>query len=155
MASRGTIAEFSGVGKTELAVQLLSENPHLSAAWIEESFSLYPLAFLQRKVSLDKLLFVEGDNQCFWSALQILRSGLFQLVIITSSSYNEKTLRTLQLTAEKAQASVILLSTAPSSFWPISLKIQIQPPLNRESRPDALHQNFQHDPRCITILRSR
>jgi len=119
----GGIVSIGGFGKTTKAVHFLSEHPDLSVAWIEERFSVYPCAMLQQRVALSKVLFTEADRNTIWTCLQILQSGLFKIVVICSSFYEQNFLRKIQLAAEKAHAVVILLSEKPISSWTIVLQI--------------------------------
>ena len=53
-------------------------------AWIEEDFSLYPCALPQHGVEMERVLFVESGGESLWSAHQILRSGLFEVVVLNA-----------------------------------------------------------------------
>ena len=105
----------------------LSENPKLKIAWIEDELTIYPCAFLQRSVDLDRVLFTEANNDAIWATLQALRSGLFQVVIMSAPWKDEKIIRRLQLTTEKSGSSLIILSDQLRKSWPISLQLQITP----------------------------
>ena len=120
----GGLVTISGVGKTTKAVEFLAEcSRSTEIAWIEEKLSIYPCAILQHEVALNKILFAEGGKNTFWTCLQILKSGLFKIVIISASFYEAGILRKLQLAAEKANALVILLSEKPISSWTIALDV--------------------------------
>jgi hypothetical protein len=123
---KGAITEISGAGKTEFALKLLAEHPELKVAWLEKSFSAYPFAFLQRKVALNRVLFVEAGEQVNWVTLQVLRAQLFSVVVVYSDSFDLKTLRRIQIASEKAQVSTIWLSNHPQNAWPISLQVKVQ-----------------------------
>lgn len=140
---RGAITEISGppgCGKSEAILRFLAENPKLRAAWIEEQLTAYPCAFPQQGVGLDRVLFAEPGEQTLWATHQILRSGIFAVVILASSPLKmarrhpdqdvataEMNLRRLQLAAEQANASLILLVEEPISCrnWAISLRLQV------------------------------
>src|ERR1700733_5405983 len=77
---RGVLIELAGLGKTEVLVQFLAENPKLRVAWIEESLTIYPCAVAQRNVALSRLLFIEAHEEIFWATFQVLRSHLFDCV---------------------------------------------------------------------------
>ena len=121
----GALVTISGVGKTTKAVEFLAEHSQ-SIAWIEDKLSIYPCAMLQKNVALNRVLFAEGGKHIFWTCLQILKSGLFKIVVICSSFYEAGILRKLQLAAEKAHTLVILLSEKPISSWTIALDIPIR-----------------------------
>ena len=126
---RGALCEVSGShggGKSELVLRFLAENPKVRAAWIEEEFTIYPCAFFRFGVDLSRVLFSEAGAETLWAAHQILRSQLFGAVILTAPAASELDLRRLQLAAEKAQASVILLAEEPmqEGSWPIQLQLE-------------------------------
>ncbi len=122
---RGIMTEIAGKGKTELVMQFLAENPHLQAAWVESVLSLYPCAVLQRHVALDRLLFNEAGKDVPWVTLQLLRSQLFQVVIVDTAPFNLTMLRRLQLTTERANCVLILLSDYLQSAWPIRMQLHV------------------------------
>lgn len=148
----GSLCEVSGVGKTEFVVRFLAANPKLRVAWIEEELSVYPWAVFQREVSLDRILFMEAGADSLWTVNQALRSQLFGAVIFSSTTTarpllssaqqrnevrmgqaqpwhrNERTLKSMQLSAEKSRATMIFLSDDPVGAWPVSLQVQIRGP---------------------------
>src|SRR5262245_11482106 len=102
---RGAIIEISGApgaGKTELVLTLLAGNPQTRVAWVEEIFTVYPCAFPQSGVDLDRVLFVRQDPACeepLWAAHQILKSQVFGLAVLSMASRKLEdvvTLRRLQ-----------------------------------------------------------
>ncbi|MGK5082851.1 hypothetical protein WDW37_06070 [Bdellovibrionota bacterium FG-1] len=133
----GALVEVSGApgsGKTQIVLRFLAQNPGLRVAWVEENFSVYPCAFPQNQVALDRVLFVDSPpGQALWSTHQLIRGGIFQVVVLAGCQrelqgvYDEKLLRRLQLAAEKGGVTVILLSESPAKrgTWPISVQLQI------------------------------
>ena len=88
---RGVLIELAGFGKTEVLIQFLKENPKLRVAWIEESLTIYPSAVAQRSVALSRVLFIEAHAEIFWATYQVLRSNLFDCVVLSSKrKYDEK-----------------------------------------------------------------
>jgi len=129
---KGCLIEIVGPGKTETVAQFLRENPNLRVAWIEDAFTIYPCAIMQRKIRLHQVLFIEAKQENFWAASQVLRSGLFEIVVMSfQKQINEKVVRRLQLETEKANVSFFLLpenencSPVPSASWPISMKLKM------------------------------
>lgn len=127
---RGALMELCGPGKTEVTVQFLAENPSLRVAWVEENLSVNPCAFMQRGVDLNRIFFVDAGVEAEWSALQVLRSQLFEVVVLhitttTAQDSQERVLRRFQLAAEKAGVGVILLAEKPRQAWPISLQLLV------------------------------
>jgi hypothetical protein len=135
---RGAITEVSGRsggGKTELVLRFLAENPEARVAWVEEELTIYPCAFPQNRVELERVLFVDAPfGKKLWTAHQILRSGACPIVVIDAQGLSEADLRRLQLAAERADAAVILLTQEPSArgAWPIAAQLAVQRP-GRES----------------------
>lgn len=129
---RGALIEVSGpmgTGKTAWMASFLTEQNQQRAAWIEESLSVYPCALAQAGVDLSRLLFVEAGELVLWSAHQILRSGLVQLLFVSLERLipGELELRRLQLACRDAQASLVLLKETPlpGNPWPVSLRLTI------------------------------
>lgn len=120
----GAITQIYGFGKTEAAIQIIKDNPGLKAAWIEPEFELNPLAVEQRDVDLTRMLFAEAGEHLVWACHQILKSQLFPIVVLKDAPMEEMLLRKLQLAAEKAQASLIVLTEEFSPSWPISLMLK-------------------------------
>lgn len=116
-----------GGGKTELVMQVIEQNREMRVAWIEKELTIYPFSFAQKKISMNRVLFVEAGKQEMWSASHCIRSQLFDLVVVRAESLCEMDLRRLQLAAEKAQVSVILLTSAPirEGAWPLSEQLAV------------------------------
>ena len=124
---RGALVEISGSGKTELAASFLAENTESPAAWIEAEFSVFPIALRQRKISLEKIFFVEGKKECAWAASTILRSQLFPILIYHAPFGEDRELRRFQLLSEKARSTMVLLCEKKATLaWPISLSLEAQ-----------------------------
>ena len=144
---RGALTEISGAhgaGKTEVVLQFLAEHTEVRTAWIEDKMTAYPVAFPQNGVALNRVLFAQAGRDPLWTAHQILRSGIFPIVVLMAGAINELELRRLQLSAEKSDSSVITLTEKPTltRTWPIRLQLAV-------SRKSEDHQH-----RCkIEILK--
>lgn len=145
---RGSLISVSGSagsGKTEVILNFLAENPKLKVAWVEERFTIYPCAFLQARVNLDRVLFVNADHdakKALWVVHQILKSQIFEVVILSTgsaASLDAVTLRRLQISAEKANATLIFLSDFSSLTGAWSIPLQIQVSRSLESQNPILH----------------
>jgi hypothetical protein len=128
---KGAVVEISGThggGKTEVVLRFLAENPDVRVAWIEEELTIYPCAFPQNRVGLERVLFVESKPaETLWTVHQILRSQVFGVIVIRmGGACDEMALRRLQLAAEKAQVTVILLAeeAAKKGTWPIAVQLE-------------------------------
>jgi hypothetical protein len=124
------IAGPLGSGKTQVLLKFLAENPKLRVAWVENRFSIYPPSFIQNRVELERVLFVDSPSEkLFWSAQQILRSQVFEVLVIRGeAARDEIELRRLQIIAEKSEALVFLLreETTQEGSWPIGVQIQVR-----------------------------
>ena len=133
----GAVTQVTGPGKTECVVKFLAkltaDQPKLRLAWVENEISIYPCALAQRNLSLQNILFTEAKADYVWTTLQILGSGLFNVVILSLPFQQPRTLkdlkvlRRLQLASEKSKASLIFLLDEPIQAWPISLHLEAQP----------------------------
>jgi len=121
---KGAITEICGSGKTEFVVSFLREHSTLRVAWVEQTLSVYPCGILQRKVDLNRILFVEAGNEFPWVVQQLLKSNLFEIVVLFSAVENMKMLRRFQLSVEKAHVTLILLSEDLSNGWPVALQLR-------------------------------
>jgi hypothetical protein len=136
---KGAVVEVSGRpggGKTEVVLRFLSENPEARVAWIEDELTVYPCAFPQNRVGLERVLFVEsrgsslqGSDETLWTAHQILRSQVFGVLVLrVGYALEEMALRRLQLAAEKTQTTILLLVEEPAKrgTWPIAVQLHAQ-----------------------------
>jgi hypothetical protein len=129
---KGAVVEVSGSdggGKTEVVLRFLAENPEARVAWIEDELTIYPCAFPQNRVGLERVLFVESKKgEALWTAHQILRSQVFGVVVlrVAHGLSDEMALRRLQLAAEKTQTTVVILAEEPArrGTWPIAVQLQ-------------------------------
>jgi len=155
---RGAITEISGPpgsGKTDWTLrwiaQVLSstssgqhsnQNERIGmagsgwVAWIEDSFSANPRGFAEQGVDLGRFLFIEGGKDSLWASHQVLRSGIFKIVVlwvrdaVLSIAEPSVELRKLQLSAEQAGVPLLLLSPLPRPSgvnWPVALQIAMDP----------------------------
>ena len=121
---KGAITQVCGAGKTEFVVRFLREHSGLRVAWVEPNLSIYPCGLLQRGINLNRVLFIEAGNEFPWVVQQVFKTSLFEIVILTSTIEDFKMLRRFQLAAEKAHASLIILSEAFSNAWPVALQLK-------------------------------
>jgi hypothetical protein len=123
---RGGLVEVSGHGKTEAVAAFLAEQKQ-PAAWVEKELSLFPSALLQRRVELEKILFVEAGKDSPWAATTILRAGIFPFLVYQAPYGEERELRRFQLLAEKSATTMFLLPPGKASrAWPIALSLEVR-----------------------------
>lgn len=118
-AARGALTHLQGPAVTEALLSLLAAAPGLKAAWVEARLTAYPPGFVQRGVDLACLLFVEGQEHFAWAVTELVRSQAFALVAVASPLPDAKSLRRLQLAAERAGSAVILTAALPEDAWPV------------------------------------
>jgi len=108
----------------------------LKIGWIEDTFTANPRGFAEEGVDLRQFLFIEGGKDSLWAAHQLLRSRLFDIVVlwvresILSVQEPSVELRKLQLSAEQAGTPVLLLSSQPRPTgvnWPVAVQISMNP----------------------------
>jgi len=129
---KGALTQISsapGSGKTRLTLRFLAEQPQLRTAWIEELLTVYPCAFPQHGVNLERILFIEtGEKDFEWTVLQAIRSRLFGVIVLNNQNdLDSVSLRRTQIAAEQSGSSVIFLSDKPltKGNWPLSLQIHL------------------------------
>lgn len=137
---RGGLVEITGPaggGKTEATFRFLAENPKLRVAWIEESMTLYPCAAAQQQMEVQRVLFIEScERSPVWTVHQILRSQVFGVVVLVPGARAraeiekvgaEVAYRRLQLEAEKAGATLIVLADEPAreGSWPMTVRLAV------------------------------
>lgn len=121
----GAITEISGRGKTEFVVRFLAEHPEFTVAWLEKSFSAYPFAFLQQNIDLKKILFLEGSREIEWCIYQSLRSQSFDVVVSYCEEMSLRSLRRIQLQAEKSHSAFLWLTDGPKNSWPVYQRVAV------------------------------
>lgn len=135
----GSLSEISGPhggGKTEWLIRELAEHEPAPAevAWLEGgSWNLYPLAFVEHALGLERVLFVELGND-FLSGLgvtaQVLRSQIFSTVVLQMEAavMTEVQLKRLQLEAERSAARVVLLSeqARTQGRWALATQLRVK-----------------------------
>jgi hypothetical protein len=139
--SKGGLTEVFGApggGKAEFVARLLAEHPAEPAAWIEAGATFSPAGLPCHGVRLDRLLLIEAGAELEWTALQVLRSGLFKIVVLNPQAPCLP-LRRLQAGAEAAKAALLLLGDGPlaEDRWALSASIQVQRSLRLHS-PDPI-----------------
>lgn len=111
---RGILVEVLGVQRYEWFIQVLAQNSGFHVAWIESRLSIFPTAILQRRVDLQRLLFLEAGVNASWAALQALKSGIFPILALDGSSFptrqRDRSIRRLQLCAEKSRSTLFIFS---------------------------------------------
>ncbi len=142
---KGAITEITGPGKTAFVADFLKERPDERVIWIEESFSLFPLALEQRGVAPEQVLFVdigrENSRELEWTLLQALRSQAFSIAVLYSEFEDSRMLRRIQLATESAHAATLWLRSTPHASQTSALSLRIErDPVTDERRPIRLRE---------------
>lgn len=138
---KGAITEISGHGKTQFVLSFLTEHKDLKVAWIEKNFSVNPFGFLQNQVELNRIVFIEANEDLEWSIYQTLRTQSLEVVVIYAEDIPLRTLRRIQLQSEKAQAVTFWLTNKPKDAWPVSLRLNVSRQ-DQEIKADVLKQRI-------------
>lgn len=120
--SLGSVICLEGAGALTRVLGFLAEHPRLRVLWVEQNAQAYPPGMAQRDVGfLARTLFCDagGDSEKVqWTALQGMRSSLFQAVVLRLDEALSRRpaelqgrLRRLRLEAERAQAIVWVIVT--------------------------------------------
>jgi len=144
---RGALVELTGDCTLEWLCGFFRESPSLNVFWAEPEFTLLPTALAQRGVNLERFLFAETGGTSLQSSLfkalrLALRGQVFECLVaphlrFAHSLEEEKTLKTLQLLAEKANSTVffttsgsevIATATEPRgpAAWPIAMRLKTE-----------------------------
>jgi|GEM_PF-1249681 len=140
---RGALIELTGDRTLEWLCGFFREYRALNVFWAEPEFTVLPTALAQRGVNLDRFLFAEtgslssqsSSQERLFKALRLaLRGQVFECLVaphlfFANSLEEEKTLKALQLLAEKANATVFFIPSFDeprgSAAWPIAMRLKI------------------------------
>jgi hypothetical protein len=132
--SRGTLGVISGdwsSGKTSLALSRLAAVTRAGhrAALVDGTGWIYPPALALMDGDLEKILVIQPlEDRSVWAAEQVLRSGLFALVVLLEPRRLDRAaLRRLQLAAERGRSCGLLVPRDDSAVLPgmISLRLRV------------------------------
>ncbi|MGE0207433.1 MAG: hypothetical protein AB7R69_06315 [Candidatus Babeliales bacterium] len=121
---KNCIVEIAGVNKTEFITKFLEEHPKLQTVWIEREISINPYALWQRGVNLDSILFIECKDEPIWSIQQVLKSQVFEAVILSDIQFIDSELRKFQLLVEKSCSHLFILTNKLHKSWVPTIQIQ-------------------------------
>ena len=89
----------------------------------------YPPALSLQGLDLTHLLWLRPSTEehCLWATQEVIRSGLFPLILTSHFTYPERSLRRFQLVTEESGSTVLHLSTVPrlAGAWALALRAQI------------------------------
>jgi hypothetical protein len=137
---KGALSEISGKGKSRLLISFLSENPDLQVVWIEPEISVFPQAMAQRGLDLKRYLFVESGQETDWTLLQVLKSQVFQIVVLSDYFPSEGQLKKIHYFSKKSSSAVIFLSKHPHSHWTLSFQVEVESHNKKEKNVHLLKQ---------------
>ncbi|HLG18787.1 MAG TPA: hypothetical protein VI895_03085, partial [Bdellovibrionota bacterium] len=137
-----------GGGKASLAFKSVAAltQKKIPVALITKGASFFPPALAREGIDLGRILWLrpESEERCRWASEQVVRSGLFPLILNAYFSYyNERETRRLQLAAERSGSTVLFLRHAHrgTGNFAFALRCNVE-----RSRSDRLY---------LRILKSR
>lgn len=130
---QGAITQICGFGKSEAALQIIKDNSEFKAAWIESNQELNPLTLSEENIDMAHFICKETGEHMIGLCQRLIKSNLYPLIILKSAPLDDFLLRKLQLTVEKSQTALVILTEDFSSSWPISLMLKAQRHQNTES----------------------
>jgi protein ImuA len=128
------LIDLYGIGEFRLLMPVLTSLSDKAGKWIvliAPPYIPYAPAFVRHGIDISRLLVVHCPRQAdvLWATEQALRSGTCAAVLVWSSGSDERSLRRLQLAAERGSCWVALFR--PARFRkqrsPAALRIQLQP----------------------------
>lgn len=123
-----------GIGELSLLLPVISRITRNDewAALIDPPVTPYAPALSNAGVDLNRLLILQPDEQRFWAAEQLLRSGLFKTVIMWADAISNRQQRRLQLAAESGRAFAACYRPyrAASEHSAAALRLTLQPQSN-------------------------
>lgn len=102
------------------------------AAFVTPPHSPYAPALLNAKIQLERLTIVQAAEQTLWASEQLLRSGLFDIVVLWAAKTSNREQRRLQLAAETGHAVAICYrpSSTASEHSAAGLRVCLQAQAN-------------------------
>jgi hypothetical protein len=131
---RGTLGVISGdwsSGKTSLALSRLAAVTRAGqrVALVDGTGWVYPPALALMGGDLEKILVIQPpEDRSVWAAEQVLRSGLFVLVVLLEPRRLDRAaLRRLQLAAERGRSCGLLVPRDDAAVLPgmISMRLRV------------------------------
>ncbi len=121
-----------GTGRTRVAAALVAERIRCrtEVAWVDGDGILHPPGLSVLGVALSHLLVVrpppDGTEVVAWTAEQLLRSGCFSLVILSSSSgIGRWGGHNFARAAEHGRCTALVLSRTPSRDLPADVRVSV------------------------------
>lgn len=110
----GTLTELiyqhDGSGELSLLLPALASSTRHSkqrAAFVSPPHTPYAPALLNAGITLERLTIAQAEEQTLWASEQLLRSGLFDIVVLWPKKTSNREQRRLQLAAEAGHAVAI------------------------------------------------
>ena len=124
--AKGVIAELLGNARTEWLLELLALHPEHYVFWCEQKSQANPTAFYQRGVALERIKFINTNEDLQQPLRLALESQHYPFVIAPNRFTDIKTYQRLSLLAEKSKSTLFLFADKKfSSAWPISVQLDI------------------------------
>ena len=122
--------EFEGIGELRIAMPALARlsQGRRWILWVAPPYVPYSPALCRHGVALSRLLLINAasSTECWWAAEQALRSGACSMVMLWSSTVDERRLRRLQLAAETGGAWALLFREARAAIHPSPAAVRLR-----------------------------
>ena len=122
--------ELEGIGELRIVMPALARlsREQRWILWVAPPYVPYGPALWRHGVVLSRLLLINAvsSTQCWWAAEQALRSGACSMVMLWSSTVDERRLRRLQLAAETGGAWALLFRGARAANQPSPAALRLR-----------------------------
>ena len=129
----GNLIEILGEGQMTFVTSVLKDRPESRVAWLSDfENELCPLALVQEKVELSRILFLEkvSPAQGMDILLTILKSQLFSVLVFPQCFLPKRSfdaqVRKLTLTAEESGSILLMLSQKHTSSYGINIQVDTE-----------------------------
>lgn len=123
----GSVVGISGDGKREWILEFIKMNESCDAAWLEDVMEVLPTAIRSRNMSLERISFLESDEDWNRALSHVLRSDHFDLIVLPLSWVNDlkdrKAWPRFLSWVKGAGVTVFLLSDYPERGASVPLQI--------------------------------
>lgn len=121
---RGSLVEIAGSQKTEWLIQFLRTHSTLLVCWLERDQTVLPTAIHQRGVDLSRITFCSVADP-FPALRRVIQAQLHEIIIAPSVFDEDRVLKGLQLSVEKANCVLFLVTKETKPAWPISVQLSV------------------------------
>ena len=133
MLQAGQLIEILGAGQMSYAAKLFQAREDTCIAWMShETLEAFPMALVQEKVALSRILFLEQvkETQGMDILLTVLKSQLFEVVLFDQIFLPKRNIdaqiKKLSFLAEESGAILLLLSQSKTSSYGVTIRVETE-----------------------------